>query len=323
LNHAENEAFVRAASLGINEQIAIETIAGKIRAAGDTPKYHKLISEFSSAAYYVTHGKTSQYKRAKIQYDPDYLRSFTDQITDVVDYEYLEIRSQLTCSNRSPAGFLHKITSPGESVWVTDKPESREGLIWTHDGPIQNLAELNHLRTGRAGVWFLSNPIDGAPHHVERLKSQFNPKGVSFRASECITSWRHVVLESDCAPQDLWLRALVLLELPIVAIYHCGARSPHALVNLGASSSQQWRTLLEPHREHLIRLGACPGTLTPLRLSRLPNCTREQTGCLQKLLYLAPDADGTPIAKHPLREDPLAGWERYLAAARFGRSDND
>ena len=260
--------------------------------------------------------------KPKPVYDPDYLAEFASQLPLDVDAEYLELRSQFTCWNRSPAGFLHKVFREGESVWVTTKGSSKDGLIWTHDGPIQNLAELNHLKNGYAGVWFLSNPIDGYEHQVDRLVKESNPDGLSFRCAECVTDWRHVVIETDCAPADLWLEALVVLELPIVAIYHSGGRGPHALVKLGASSPQQWHARLEPHREHLIRLGACPRTLTPVRLTRLPNCVRGQTGQLQALLYLTPDADGTPIARRPLREDPLAVWIRYLQAARFGRSDN-
>jgi hypothetical protein len=247
-------------------------------------------------------------------YDPDYLADFTSQLPDCVDAEYLEIRSQFTCWNRSPAGFLHKVFRKGESVWITIKGSSRDGLIWTHDGAVQNLVELNHLKSGHSGVWFLSNPIDGREHQAERLKSASNPDGLSFRCTDCVTDWRHVVVETDCAPADLWLKALVLLELPIVAIYHSGGRGPHALVNLGASSIEAWHALLEPHREHLIRLGACPGTLTPLRLSRLPNCRREETGKLQALLYLSADAEGTPIARRPLREDALAPWQRYQSS---------
>jgi hypothetical protein len=259
----------------------------------------------------------------KATYDPAYLQKFTAKLIDTIDAEYLEARSEFTCHNRSPAGFLHKIFREGESVWVTHKSESHEGFIWTHDGPIQNLGELDHLATGHLGVWFLSNPVDGFPHAIERLKSNTNIEGVSFRATECVTDWRHVVLETDCAPTELWLKALALLELPIIAIYNSGGRGPHALVRLGASSLAEWHAALAPYLEHLVRLGACAKTLTPLRLTRLPNCMREQTGRLQQLLYLAPNADGTPISLRPLREDSLAVWQRYLAATRFGPSDND
>ena len=254
----------------------------------------------------------------KALYDPAYLESFTAELSNtVIDSEYLEIRSQFTCHNRSPAGFLHKIFHPGEHVWVTERTTSGQGLVWTHEGLVQNLAELNHLRRGRDGVWFLSNPIDGAPHQLERLKSEFNAEGISFRATECITDWRHAVLETDDAPEELWLKALALLPLPIVAIYHSGKRGAHALINLGARTPGEWRERLAPHCEHLLRLGACSGTLKPVCLSRLPNCMREQTKRLQQLLYLAPDTDGTPIVQRPVREDPSADWDRLRRARAF------
>lgn len=256
-------------------------------------------------------------------YESGYLESFTAPLCEQIDEEYLELRSEFSCHNRTPAGFLHKVFRPGERVWVTDNTSSRDGLVWTHDGLVQDLAELNHLRTGRPGVWFLSNPIDGVPHQLERLATERNTAGVSFRAAECVTDWRHVVLETDAAPESLWLKALCLLRLPVVAIYHSGSRGAHALVNLGASTVEQWHERLAPHRAHLIRLGACSGTLTPVRLSRLPNCLSGQTSRLQRLLYLAPNADGTPIGERPVREHPLAVWERYLIATRYGRSDTD
>src|SRR5262249_13057721 len=151
------------------------------------------------------------------------------------------------------------------------------------------------LCSGHLDVWYLSNPIDGRLHQAGRLGSDHNPTGESFRCCECISDWRHGVLETDVAPPDLWLKALIRLELTILAIYHSGKRGLHALFRVGATSHDHWNELLEPYRRDLIRLGACPGTLTPLRLTRLPNCIRGQTGQLQKLSYLAPDADNTPI----------------------------
>jgi hypothetical protein len=323
LNGAENEAFIRACGLSVDKQTAVAVVAEKIRLAGDTPKFHKLDREFDSAHYYVNHqlyegsGWNGAHRdEPKAEYEPKYLEAFVAGFNEVVDDAYLEARSQFTCWNRTPAGFLHKIFKPSESAWVTTNDRSSEGLIWAHEGPIQNLAELNHLATGRFGVWFLSNPIDGRVHAVQRLATEYNPKGLSFRCAECVTDWRHAVLETDEAPNDLWLKALVLLELPIVAIYHSGKRGPHALVNLGAHSPLHWKELVAPHRSHLVRLGACPDTLTPLRLTRLPGCIRGETRRLQQLLYLSPDAETTPIAQRPIREGPLAVWARQAMALR-------
>jgi hypothetical protein len=247
-------------------------------------------------------------RELKAQYESDYLRAFTAELGDItIDESYLEARSQFSCHNRSPAGFLHKLFRPGEHVWVTTNAKSGKGLIWTHDGPGQNLAELDHLRRGYAGVWYLNNPIDGKLHHAERLERESNPDGLSFRCTDCVTNWRYGVLESDDAPEDLWLKALVLLSLPlpIVAIYHSGKRAPHALFRVGANSHDHWNELVNPHRAHLIKLGACSGSLTALRFTRLPNCRREQTGQVQQLIYLSPNADSTPICRRPMRKSPL------------------
>jgi len=334
LNHAENEAFIRAVSLGIDQDTAIQTVAGKIRDAGDSPKYQKLEREWESACFYAGHEAPKGHPRwskgawtkhdaePEAAFDLAYLEKFTAPLTEPVDEAYLEARSQFTCWNRTSAGFLHKIFRPGERVWVTANELSRDGVIWTHDGLGQNLADLDCFQFGYDGVWFLSNPIDGVEHQVDRLKGKFNPEGLSFRCLEAITDWRYAVIETDHTPEALWLKALVLLDLPIVAIYHSGGRGPHALVDIGANSYREWHELLAPYRNHLIRLGACKGTLTPLRLTRLPNCERGETGRLQQLLYLTPDADG-PICQCDPREDDLAIWERLLTAARFGRSDND
>ena len=330
LNSVEYIAFLRAVDCGVDKRTAIGLVTEKIRAAGDSPKLWKLATEFDRAFHYVNNhtydgpdGPTSE-KEPEPEYEPDYLEAFVQELALVtIDDEYLEARSEFTCSNRSPAGFLHKVFRPGQSVWVTTNPLSREGLIWTHDGVGQNLAELNHLQHGHAGVWYISNPIDGWQHQVERLAGARNPDGLSFRCTECVTDWRHGVLETDEVPADLWLKALVLLELPILAIYESGKRGQHALFHVGAHSHEEWNALVRPHRAHLIRLGACPGSLTPLRLTRLPNCQRGETGQLQKLLYLAPaaDSDSTPICRRPVREDPQAIWERQKRAHRSARCD--
>lgn len=242
------------------------------------------------------------FSEGSLAYEPGYLEERAAQIPDIVDAVYLEARSQFRCWNRTPVGFLHKIFRPGENVWVTTNDKSSDGLIWTHDGASQRFDELARLATGQQNVWYLTNPIDAEVHALARLQSEHNPQGLTFRAIECVTAWRYMLIESDEAPAHLWLKALVQFELPIVAIYHSGKRSYHALARFEAKSKSHWDELCKQRRSELIRLGACDGSLTALRLSRLPNCVRGETGLLQKLLYLAPDADSTPICKRPLRE---------------------
>ena len=50
------------------------------------------------------------------------------------DNNFFIERSPVTTWNRSPAGFLHKLTVPGECVWVTANDYSSDGCIWSNDG---------------------------------------------------------------------------------------------------------------------------------------------------------------------------------------------
>lgn len=235
-------------------------------------------------------------------YEPAYLEERAARIPDTIDAEYLEARSQFTCWNRTPAGFLNKIFQPGENAWITTNEKSGRGLIWTHDGANSRFDELDHLTSGHTGVWFLTNPIDGELHAVDRRQSDHNPEGLSYMVIECVTSWRYLLIESDDAPAELWLKALAQFRLAIVAIYSSGKRSIHALVRVDAKSKADWDSINARYERELVRLGACEGALTARRLSRLPNCTRGETGLLQQLLYLRPDADSTPICQIPVRE---------------------
>ncbi len=79
--------------------------------------------------------------------------------------------------------------------------------------------------------------------YLERLIKDSNPDGETYRAEENITNFRYLLLESDVAPADLWLRALVHLPLPIVSIVSSGGRSFHALVRVAANSSEDWKKL--------------------------------------------------------------------------------
>ena len=105
-----------------------------------------------------------------------------------------------------------------------------------------------------------------------------------------------MVIESDKAPEHLWLRMLVQLQLPIVAIYSSGGKSIHALVRVDQPSKSVWDQFRDSIKRELVELGADPGSLTAVRLTRLPGCVRGETGQEQKLLYLKPQASGnSPI----------------------------
>ena len=95
-------------------------------------------------------------------------------------------------------------------------------------------------------------------------------------------------LEDDAkAVPGLWRRFLAALPLDVVAIYTSGGASVHALVRVDQPDKPSFDTLLRTHAKRILPLfGADPAAMTPVRLSRLPGCTRK--GNLQRLLWLNP-----------------------------------
>jgi hypothetical protein len=145
------------------------------------------------------------------------------------------------------------------------------------------------------GVWFMANPVDGESHWNPREEKD------SRRSEESVTAWRYGVLESVKAPKNLWL--LVQLPLPIAAIYDSGGDSIHALILVDATSKAEWdRIVREELAPILVPLGADKAAMTAVRLTRLPNCRREQTGLIQSLLYLNLEPGYKPIEQRSVRK---------------------
>lgn len=145
---------------------------------------------------------------------------------------------------------------------------------------------------GKDGVWFLNNPVDGKWHGNPRAGGK-----PSRRSTEAVTSWKHLLLESDEAPEDLWMRLLAICGLPIVAIYSSGGRSWHALVKEShGDDAAGFKEKLKAYKQRVPLVGADANAITPVRLTRGPGCLRG--GKLQRLIFLNPAADtktATPI----------------------------
>jgi hypothetical protein len=178
--------------------------------------------------------------------------------------------------------------SPGEKVLVFSDMKSQGQFLWEADraGSIRN----SLFPAGPDGVWFLPQPVDGMFHPNPRQGGT-----MSRRSEESVTAWRYAVLESDVADCDDWLRCLAQLPLRIAAVCESGGRSIHALVRIDASSKTDWESKVAKMKPVLVTLGADPGALSAVRLTRLPQAMRGQR--LQRLLYLNPDPDGRPIVE--------------------------
>ena len=193
------------------------------------------------------------------------------------------------------------------------------GLKARRFGPIQafpyDARALNEFREGASdGVWFLSNPCDGVFRDIPRLVSEHNPTGRTRRAEENLTDFRHLLIESDEVDPGLWLAALVQIPLPILSIVTSGKRSIHALVRTDCHTPGQWEALIDNKwKSRLIRLGACQSSTSAVRLTRLPCCRRESENAEQKLLFLNPNPDFTPICELPEFPAPIPSSIQNLA----------
>lgn len=168
---------------------------------------------------------------------------------------------------------------------------------------------------GDNGVWFLTAPITGK---WEPNPGKRDPQGNLMpgrRHSACCTSFPFLVLESDNLTPDVWLKILVQLADPIVAVYTSGGKSVHALVRVSAATPEEFNAIKEGYILRLSPVGADAAAITPVRLSRLPGCMRHGTTGefgtyikydkprLQELLYLNPAAvHGEPILTMPSRK---------------------
>jgi Protein of unknown function (DUF3987) len=297
---------------------AFDFIAGAVIGCGRTVS-NREISETIQTAYNEIVTGVRKIKRQKIEYQPEALEARAGRVGPHVNAEWLEDFSPIPVKDCSPAKFLWHLYEPGERVFIgTIKNARKPSALYERDD-FGDFECLNHLKDGHEGVWFLSNPVTSEPVFTEDV-SEYFPNGEKWRTEDNVTAWRYMVIESDKAPSDLWIRMLVQRELKICAIYTSGARSIHALVRVDQPTKEDWDKFKDSVEAELVTLGACPGSLTAVRLTRLPGRMRNELGKtgMQKLLYLDPNADGTPIIKKHSQEKAMEDsiyYQEYAAEA--------
>lgn len=239
----------------------------------------------------------------RVPFDLARLRHEVRDVRALVDEQWLRERSPIDPGTCSTEAFLDALYEPGEKVLIfTNFYGQGDYARWVGKGSVRlgRRPGVKGVRSGlpaggRDGVWFLCQPVSAEWKLNPRSVDKFGRPKMSRRSEEVITAWRYLVLESDEAPQDLWLRYLVKLALPIAAIYTSGGRSVHALVKVDAPSKAWWDQYKRVLQPPLTAMGADPGALSAVRLTRLPGCRRGER--MQRLLYLdpQPDAAGVPI----------------------------
>ncbi len=166
---------------------------------------------------------------------------------------------------------------------------------------------------------WLSKPdrLAAAPHIIPNpLSGQPGPKkdgdGETHRGDACVIAWRFATVEFDGLPREqqvaFWL-ALIGAGVPVAALIDSGGKSVHGWVRVNAADADEWEHLVEYElfTRRLVPLGVDAACKNEARLSRLPGHQRAETGRLQRLLYLGPQAgqDVSPA-------DVLAAVDRLL-----------
>ena len=242
----------------------------------------------------------------KVEFDPVSLKEAAGSLRPSLSW--FAARSYKDPSLVTSEEFLSLLYHGGKVLIFTDERSQGEAL-WPGD-PIPS--------PGSRGTWFLIQPVDGVVHDNPRTGRP------SRRSEESVTRWKFALLESDEAPEELWLAMLARSGLPIVAIYSSGGRSIHALLRVpgelpgmsgagGPRCKAEWDRWAVGIRSELVRLGADPKALTAVRLSRLPQSFRPDTGRHQHLIYLDPFASSgrimdKAVLRDPLREAIEAAW---------------
>jgi hypothetical protein len=192
-----------------------------------------------------------------------------------------------------PSDYLDSVFNPGERVAVKIS-EKDTGLVYTV-GNAKDAVRLNRYVTlNEAGAWYYTNPVDG----------QRNPT-TSCYSDARITDFRHLLLESDKEGfEQEWLK--IVVQLPhVVALYTSGNISVHALIRVhGATDKESFDRIASQYRRAMVPLGACEGSLTATRATRLPGVVRRDNGNVQRLLYLNPRASVREIYRCPEKKKP-------------------
>src|SRR5580704_4815829 len=217
------------------------------------------------------------------EYNPDLLAEVAARVPFEVTDDWLAEVSPECVLDITPGQFLDSLFHPGESVWC-GKHDADQGDLYRIGDAVSASNMVEYFKNSQKGAKYLINPVNG-----QQIDG-------SVRREANLTSFRHLLIENDEAPRELWLAMVAQMRAPILALYDSGRRSTHAVIRLTATNKAEFLEQADYYRRQLIPLGADENAGNkPVQLSRLPGVVRHEAGKLQKLLYLAPNADGQPI----------------------------
>jgi RecA-family ATPase len=194
--------------------------------------------------------------------------------------------------DQSAISFLETVFRQGEFVGISEAIEIKDpkGVSISPNGGWVRAKEswiADIKQRGLASVFKSTNGL------YVRINPMQNGNG---KADKDITSYRHVLIESDEGTKEQQLGALHAIGLPISVITDSGNRSLHALAVVDAPDEATYRErfeILRQYCEQSLGLKVDPKNKNPSRYSRLPGAPRARRNNETNELVL--DPDGHPI----------------------------
>lgn len=246
---------------------------------------------------------------------------------EVVNFEYLRSRSAVAIpkdSGRWGKLLLDALYVRGSKILVFTAFRSQGDFMYEVGGKLWRLGRKPGVQAvesprwpkgGECGVWFLCAPVTGEWEASPNKKDREGNLLPGRRHGGCCCGFPYIVIESDEVDEEKWLRILVQLADPIVAVYTSGGKSVHALVRVDAATKAEFNMERERFIKRLSCVGADVGAMSAVRLTRLPGClrhgkennfgkvTKYEKPRMQELLYLNPNAvAGKSIMNMPVRK---------------------
>ncbi len=128
------------------------------------------------------------------------------------------------------------------------------------------------------------------PNPLTGLQGTTKSGSKSWRADDCVASFRFCVVEFDSIGMDEQLAFWAGFKVPIAALIDSGGKSIHAWLRVDAPNRRAWEEEVEDllFGQILGPMGVDTACKNEARLSRLPGAFRPDRGRWQHLLYLAP-----------------------------------
>jgi len=276
-------AALRGASLGIAEDLFEGALSQVLLREGAKPEPGALLVEFKKAYRYVHQYPLGSFGVKILPLRFTHKPEGTTEppaitVPEIADpTRFLTARSPYRPDSLDAQDFMGKLYSKNDFLFLLEnvsEPYDFYNPVWKPRSLLQQ--DL----TGE--FYLLINPVD-----LSRCPQLSNDKPIP--PEEFVAEYRFVALAYPMGDFVSWLSVLARAPIAVVALYRC----LDAIVRVDAIDKADWHRKVKAIKAWLICAGLDPARLEAGQIACIPemNPCSDQTD----LLYLAPQADGTPI----------------------------